>query len=255
MSHRSKILLRKKTDREVELRVLSNPLLQQTTSSLIESDDYQAPHTAFSLSPNSKWLIVRNNLHKIRSWGGARRLSNVDARSQDWYLFFQMRRELRRAQAEISTIQSRPDFAPIRHFHLPTSEKHFRRVNVSHVQSDEAIYYPSFSAEPIVLQSLLFYFTKECFVPYQSVFRSFLTDVCSIISQDRQRLNRVVVFRRIALVLTILVSIFLAMMFFSLILSAWTTTNRLDTLYRTDPDGGIGHSSATANFPSSISSL
>ena len=236
MASRSRILPAKFRRNEQELHILTNPLVESTRSVF---DDYQAPLTAHSLAPNSKWLLVRNNLHKIRSWGGARRLSGLDERFQDWYIFFQMRRELRRAQMDIKTIQDRPDFKPVRHFSLPIGPDRFERYKVSHVEPSDVIYYPGSGPEPIVLESLLYYFSKECKVPYSSIFRGFLSDVCSILDQDRERQNRVAVFRRIALALAVIVFVILGMMFLTLIFSTLKTISNIDEIYRFDMDGGI----------------
>jgi hypothetical protein len=237
MSYRSKLLSNKTQKREQELHVFTNPFLN-SQQRLLAADDYEAPLTADTLSPNSKWIIVRNNIHKIRSWGGIDP-SNVEQRYRDWYLFFQMRRELRRAHEHIRQIEHRPDFVPLQYFYLPTDETHVRRYDVSHVQPSDAIYYPGFDHEPIVLRSLLYYFSKECYVPYNSIFRTFLSDVCSIVYRDQQRFNRVSVLRKIALIITIILFIILGLMLFSLVLSVLKTTYNLREMYGNDPSGGI----------------
>ena len=254
MTHRSRVLLSKRPRQEQELRILSNPTDQASTK-LLKIDDYQAPFTSGILSPQSKWLLVRRNLHKIRSWVPPKQLDNVDPRCQDWYIYFQMRRELRRAQEDIKTIQSRPDFVPVRYFKLPTDEEHTRRYDVSHVQAKDALYYPSFGPEPIVLQSLLYYFTRECAVPYESIFLAFLANVCSIIDQDRIRLNRVVVLRRVALIVAIIVFAFLGMMFLSMLFGALTTTSNLRQMYLNDPDGGAEWKAAQQSLEANLNSL
>ncbi|CAF5087739.1 unnamed protein product [Rotaria sp. Silwood1] len=177
-------------------------------------------------------------MHKIRSWREVD-TSNVDEKFRDWYIFFQIRRELRRAQADIKDIEQRSDFVPVRYFELPTDSTHTNRVNVSHVRPTDMLYYPSFDRDPMVLQALLYYFSKECAVPYESVFRTFLTNVCSIISRDRERLRRAAVFRQVALILAIVVFIILGLMLISLLLSVLGTTANLSSMYNNDPDGGI----------------
>ncbi|CAF1307082.1 unnamed protein product [Rotaria magnacalcarata] len=236
MSHRSKLLSNKFQRQEHELRIITNPIASHRQYSL-EHEDYEAPLTANTLLPKSKWIIVRNNIHKIRSWG-AIDTSHVDERMKDWYIFFQMRRELRRAQVEINAIEHRPDFRAVRYFNLPVDSTHFKRYDVSHVKPTDSLYYPGLGRDPIVLQSLLFYFSKECVVPYGSMFRTFLSDVCAIIYRDQQQRHRAAVFRKVALSMTIIISIIIALMLASMIFGALKTTSNLATMYRNDPDGG-----------------
>ena len=226
MSSRPKIYLRKPVKRD-KVSLLS-PTINEP---LLSVPDYQAPLTSETLASNSKWLIVRHNIHKIRSWGAIRHMSNVDKASQDWYLFFQMRRELKRAEEQIRSIQHRPNFTPVRHFELPIDDKYVRRYNVSHVKPTDGLYYAGLGAEPIVLQSLLYYFSKDCPVPYNSMFYSFLSDVNSVLNTNRQRLNRVVVLQRIAFAFTLTFCIIILLMFFSLILSMMTTMTKFHQMY------------------------
>ena len=135
---------------------------------LLADNDYQAPRTPGILSPNSKWLIVRDNLHKIRSWLPIRGLSVVHTPFLDWYVFFQMRRELKRAEEQIRVIQYRKNFTPIQYFNLAIDDTRFRRYNVSHVRPSDAIYYGGLSSQPMALENLLYYFNEECGVPYKS---------------------------------------------------------------------------------------
>ena len=217
MSARPKIVLRKPVKHEKEKLIQREIFLQ---------DDYQAPLTCETISPESKWWIVRHNIHKIRSWGALRHMSTMDKTSQDWYLFFQMRRELKRAEEQIRSIQFRPDFRPVEYFELPIDDRYVRRYNVTHVKPTDGLYYAGLGSEPIVLQSLLYYFSKDCPVPVNSMFYSFLIDVNSVLNTNRQRLNRVVVLQRIAFIITLGICIILCLMFFSLILSVMTTMTK-----------------------------
>ena len=232
MSRRSK-----NVKQEYELRIIANPMINPQFST-ISQDDYEAPLTSFHLLPHSKWFIVRNNLHKIRTWGGMQS-NETSPHIRDWYLFFQTRRELRRVQDHVKNIQNRPNFRPVQYFYLPTDETHRRRFTVSHVKSTDALFYSGFGKEPVAIQSLLYYFSKECAVPYNSVFRPFLSDVCSIVYHDRQQITRVAVFRRVAFAVTIIIFLILALMFVSLILSVLKTTSDFYELYDTDPHGGL----------------
>ena len=237
MAYRSRVAGSKLLKQEHELHIITNPFLNSDIH-VLDNDDYQAPLTAHSLSRNSKWIIVRNNLHKIRSWGGIN-TEAVDPRCREWYILFQMRRELRRAQTRIQQIGRRPDFVPVHYFNLPVGETDIQRHNVSHVKPSDAIYYPSFGGDPIVLQPLLYYFSKECMVTHDSIFRSFLSDVCSVVDRNREHIRRVAVFRKVALTVTTIVSVILILMFFSLVLSVFTTASNLRDIYKDDPDGGI----------------
>lgn len=230
MYSRPKVVLRKAPKREKETLLATS-----VNRSLLQADDYQAPLTAGSLRPNSKWLIVRNNIHKIRSWGALRQMSEIDKTYQDWYLFFQMRRELKRAEEQIRSIQYRADFRPIQYFELPVDDKYVRRYNVSHVKATDGLYYAGLGAEPIALQYLLYYFSKDCPVINGSMFYPFLHDVNSVLNTNRQRINRVVVLRRIALVIAVALCTILFLMFFSLILSVTTTL----TKFRQMDDGSV----------------
>jgi len=245
MSYRSKHFFHKNRKQEQELHIFTNPFVNSQLR-LRDIDDYQAPLTSHTLKRNSKWIIVRNNIHQIRSWGG-NNASDVNEQYRDCYIFFQMIRELRRAQKYIHQIENQPDFVPIRYFNLPIDETHTRRYNVSHVKPTDALYYQGLGREPIVLQSLLYYFSKGRTVTYNSIFREFLTDICSILYRDRQRLNRAAVRRKVALFIVIIIFIILGLMLFLLILSVLNTTLEFNKMYGNDPNGGIewGQSEAT----------
>jgi len=238
MPYPSKKLKRNIPKREQESHINIKPLLNSkdvsTKPSVHSNSDYKALPRPYSLSPKSKWHIVRNNIHKIRIWGGIRRISVMDQPCQDWYLFFQMRRELKRAEEQIRAIQNRPNFTPVRHFDLPIDEIRVRRYNVSHVQPTDGIYYGGLGSDPIDLEALLYYFSKECVVPYNSIFYSFLCDVNSVLDTNRQRIQRVVVYRRVALMFALAIFVIIIIMFFSLILSVYTTTSNLREMYTID---------------------
>jgi len=232
MSYRSKTLFRKIPKHEQESHIITNSHSTRRGTHLISNGDYQSPLTIHSYYPNSKWLIVRNNIHKIRSWGMIKRMSLVDQPFKDWYLFFQMRRELKRAEEQIRALQYQPDFRPVQYFDLPIDETHVQRYDVSHIQPTDGIYYAGLGSEPILLQYLLYYFSKNCAVPYNSIFCSFLSDVNSVLDTNRKRINRQVVFRKLALIMTLAVFIIIIIMFFSLILSVLTTASNLRQMYK-----------------------
>ncbi|CAF4022327.1 unnamed protein product, partial [Adineta steineri] len=132
------MVLRKLSKHEHESRIIvdTNKSIRKL---VVSSDDYEAAVQAHTLSPKSKWLVVRNNIHKIRSWGLIRRMSVIDQPFQDWYLFFQMRRELKRAEDKIRAIQYRSDFVPVHYFELPLGDARVQRYNVSHVKPTDGI--------------------------------------------------------------------------------------------------------------------
>ncbi|CAF3638266.1 unnamed protein product [Rotaria sp. Silwood1] len=236
MSTRSKLLVRKIHQEEKEPNVIiDSPTVstnRSTRTPLPKDYEYPALHTAYSLAPQSKWIIVRNNIHNIRSWNAIECLSVVDRPFQNWYILFKTRYELKRAQERIQTLQYRPNFKPIHYFYLPTDEINVRHYNVSHVQPTDCIYFAAISSNPIVLQNLLYYFTKECTVPSNSLFYSFLCDVNSVLDTKRKRIHRAAAFRKVALVITIAVFTIILMMFFSSILSVLTTVSNLRQMYK-----------------------
>jgi hypothetical protein len=240
MSFRSKRLIRKiRKDEQASYINTESSLSSKdiSTRTLLPSYDYEAPLTSHTLSPNSKWLIVRHNIHKIRGWGEMRHSSIKNKPFEEWYLYFQMRRELKRAEQEIRAIQYRRDFRPVRYFDLPIDEHHVRRHNVSHVRPNDGIYYGGLGSEPIVLEYLLYYFSKECVVPYNSIFYGFLCDLTSVLDTNRKRIQQVVVYRRVALIFALAIFIIILIMFFSLILSVLTTTSNLRQMYKNDSSG------------------
>ncbi|CAF4322725.1 unnamed protein product, partial [Adineta steineri] len=100
-------------------------------------------------------------------------------------------------------------------------------------------YYAGLGSEPIVLQYLLYYFSKDCPVPHNSIFYSFLSDVNSVLETNRKRINRIVVFRKLALIFALIISILILIMLFSLTLSVITTMTNLREMYKNDVDGSI----------------
>ncbi|CAF1129374.1 unnamed protein product [Rotaria sordida] len=236
MSTSPRLLVRKNLKGKKESHVIiGSPTVSTNISSrapLLTGYDYQVPRTAHSLAPQSKWIIVRNNLHQIPNWNAVERISVVDRPFQNWYVAFKVRHELKRVQEKICAIQYRLNFKSVHYFYLPTDEIGVRRYNVSHVQPTDGIYYAGLGSEPINLQCLLYYFSKECIVPYNSLFYPFLCDVNSVLDTNRKRIQRVVVFRKVSLIMTIAIFTIILMMFFSLILSVLTTTSHLRQMYK-----------------------
>jgi hypothetical protein len=231
MSYRSKILPSKVPKEERELRIITNPRFSG-------QDDYHAPSTALTLAPNSKWIIVRNNLHTIRLWGKSQKLNLKDPFG-DIYAFCQMRQELRSVQKQIQRVEARPDFTPIHYFYLSTDERHTERYDVGHIQPSEALFYPGFGLEPFVLQSLFYYFSIESPIRHNSVFQPFLSHVCAVVNRNERYLHRVAVLRKLAAIIASIVYIILGLMFFTLIFSVLKTTSSFHRFYANNPHGDL----------------
>ncbi|CAF0762441.1 unnamed protein product [Didymodactylos carnosus] len=183
----------------------------------IIEDDYQAPLTSNSLLANSKWKIIRLNLHKIRSTG--KKATNP---FQDWYLFLQVMKELKRAEQEIKNIENDKFFKPVKKFSVKLDgvEK-IKTYKTSHVRPTDALFYTNISDEPIIIQHLLYYFTKEFAMSNQSLFWNFLTEVNSVLNTNRKRSKRTKMFKKIALILSISVYILITFMFLLLIMTGF----------------------------------
>lgn len=187
--------------------------------------DYQAPLTAYSLKPNSKWLTVRRNLHRIRFMG----LSNPNGQNRlpDLYLGLQMIRELKRAQEEIQHIDQEKNFHAVKHFVLAVDDKRTKTYNTSHIRPNDALFYDRLGEEPLALQNLLFYFSHHD-VPHGSVFWDFLNEVNHVLSMKRKRKVLVQRLRRLAKILACLSYTIIGIMFLILIVSVATTITKLN---------------------------
>jgi hypothetical protein len=189
------------------------------------NDDYEAPDSSSSLYPNSKWLIVRRNLHRIRFMGMNK--SARDSTLPDFYIGLQMKRELKRAQEEIKNIDQDENFRAIKKFTLADSDKRPKTYDTSHVQPDDALIYDRLGDEPLALQNLLFYFSKQE-VGHGTLFWDFLNEVNRVLSMKRKRTVLVQRLRTLAFTLAIIVYILLGTMLFLLIVSVITTATKMD---------------------------
>ena len=244
MSYRSKILQSKVPKEERELHIISNPGFRPSYQY-----DYQAPLTARTLSPKSKWIIVRNNLHRIRSMDTTRKYSLKDP-YDDIYLFCQTRRELRRVQKQIQQVEALPDFTPIHYFEISTDERHTRRYDVGHVQPKDALFYPGYGLEPFGLQALFYYFSAREPIRHDSVFQPFISHVCGVVNRNEQYQHRVAVLRRAAAIMASIVYLILALMFFTLIFSVLQTIFKFHAFYANNPNGDIEWKSFTSTVNS-----
>jgi hypothetical protein len=228
--------LNRLTRQENEVHIFSNPIDQYgEQSSLVNTSpkprenfsdyDYQAPLTAESLQPNSKWLIVRRNLHRIRFMGFSE--TGRENRLPDFYLGLQMTRELKRAQEEIKNVDKDLDFHIIKEFSLLNDTGRTRKFDTSHVKPDDALIYDRLGDEPLALQNLLYYFSKQD-VPHGTVFWNFLNEVNQVLNLKRKRTVLVQRLRRLALTLAIIFYSFVGVMLLLMIISVITTATKMN---------------------------
>lgn len=220
---------------EQEIHVIANPSDQQapliSRSSkasqrrrLIEND-YEAPLTSSRLRPNSRWLIVRRNLHRIRFMGynDRGRESNVP----DFYIGFQMKRELKRAQEEIKNIDKEKNFQAVKQFALAVDAKRTKMYDTSHVKPDDALIYDRLGEEPLALQNLLFYFSRQD-VSHGTLFWEFLSGVNHVLNMKRKRTVLVQRLRRLAFTLAIILYVILGIMLILLVVSVIMTAMKMN---------------------------
>jgi hypothetical protein len=218
---------------EHEVHVFSNPINEYDRSSSklnarqksFPDYDYQAPLTADSLRPNSKWLIVRRNLHRIRFMGFND--MGKENRLPDFYLGLQMTRELKRAQEEIKNVDKEEDFCIIKEFSLSNNTGRKQTFDTSHVKPNDALIYDRLGEEPLALQNLLYYFSKQD-VPHGTVFWNFLNEVNHVLKLKRKRTVLVQRLRRLALTLAIIFYSFIGLMFLLMVISVITTATKMN---------------------------
>ena len=204
-------------------------------------DDYEAPSSANSLRPNSRWLIVRRNLHRIRFMGYSE--GGQTDKLPDLYLGFQMKRELKRAQDEIKNIDREKNFHVVKRFALAVDNKRTKIYNTSHVKPEDALIYDRLGEEPLALQNLLYYFSQQE-VPHGTIFWDFLNEVNHVLNLRRKRTVLVKRLRKLALTLAIVVYCIIGFMFLLLIISVITTATKMNdsevTWIEADTDKDFG---------------
>jgi hypothetical protein len=208
----------------VKSRSSKSPSSQSTRKRLTQPD-YQAPLTGVLLRPKSNWLIVRRNLHRIRFMGYNER--GRDSTLPDFYIGLQMKRELKRAQDEITNIDKEENFYAIKQFALATDEKHIKNYDTSHVKPDDSLIYDRLGDEPLSLQNLLYYFSKQD-VPHGTLFWEFLNEVNHVLNMKRKRTVRVQRLRKLALTLAIIVYGIIGFMLFLLLVSVISTATKMN---------------------------
>lgn len=224
-SIRSRVLKIPKRENEIHLIEKSKAYLENEKRQCLISDDYQAPITAFHLRPNSRWLIVRRNLHRIRFMGYNER--GRDSAVPNLYLGFQMKRELKRAQEEIKNIDKEEHFHAIKQFALAIDSKRIKTYDTSHVKPNDALVYDRLGEEPLALQNLLYYFSKQD-VGHGTLFWDFLNEVNRVLHMKRKRTVRVQRLRRLALTLALIFYVLIGFMLLALIISVATTAAKLN---------------------------
>ena len=223
-----------------ELHILTNPLEEydqidssspptittpRQLTNLDSSFDYQAPLTAHSLRANSRWVIVRRNLHRIRYMGS----NNVEREGgmTNFYLTFQMVRELKRAQEEIKNIDKERDFYVIKEFSLDGHSGGTKRFDLRHIKSNDALIYDRLGEEPLSLQNLFYYFSKQK-VEQGTTFYDFLYEVNQVLNLKRKRTVLVKRLQRLALTIAIIIGSFIGLMFIVMIIASIATLTRMN---------------------------
>jgi hypothetical protein len=217
---------------EQEVHVISNPTDEHDSLSSrssrrkrVSGDDYEAPITAQRLRPNSRWLLVRRNLHRIRFMGYNER--GRDSTLPDFYIGLQMKRELKRAQDEIKNIDKEKNFQAVKTFALAVDSKRIKTYDTSHVQPDDALTYDRLGEEPLALQNLLFYFSRQD-VSHGTLFWDFLNEVNRVLNMKRKRTVLVQRLRRLALTLAIILYSIIGFMFILLVISVISTATKMN---------------------------
>ncbi|CAF1302777.1 unnamed protein product [Adineta steineri] len=239
-NHRTRFIRIPKQEEEVH--IFSNPLNvdeQPATSTPLQTPsprqgqretlfdfDYQAPLTAHSLRPNSRWLIVRRNIHRIR-FMGFRGAIGKEGQLPDFYLGLQMARELRRAQLEIKDVDNDTSFQAVKEFSLASAKGQSKKFDTRHVQPEDALIYDRLGEEPLSLQNLLYYFSKQD-IQHGTVFWDFLNEVNHVLNLKRKRTVLVQRLRRLALSLALVVYIIIGLMFCTMVIGIITTITKMN---------------------------
>ena len=219
---------------EEELRIIINPSENNSPSSRktnvggrkrLTDPDYEAPESSTDLRPNSGWLIIRRNLHRIRFMGNTVREGEKPL--PDLYIGLQMKRELKRAQDTIKNIDKEENFRVIKKFTLQVDGNRSKTYDTSHVTADDALIYDRLGDEPLALQNLLFYFSKQD-VSHGTLFWDFLTEVNRVLNMKRKRTVLVQRLRKLALTLSIIFYVLIGLMLITLIVSVITTATKMD---------------------------
>ncbi|CAF0978608.1 unnamed protein product [Didymodactylos carnosus] len=217
--------VRRNVKHNQEIHLITNP--QDRIEHLSHYPQSHLHHgmSQYLLHSNSKWKIVRENIHRIH-WLPV--IKTADP-YQECYIFFQMRRELKRLEPQIKNVACLPYFKPVRHFRLAIDETHQQVHDTSQVKPNEVLHYSIIGKEPIVLQYMLYYFSQRP-VPYNSVFHPFLCNVTSVIKTNRRRLKHKQILNNFVLLGSIIVYISIGFMFLVLLINVLSTISKLSTL-------------------------
>lgn len=217
--------LDREDDRKRRRKVFRNSRESGNIRTRLTDHDYQAPLTSGAIPRDSKWLIVRRNLHRIRFMG-----YNAQARDNtlpDFYIGLQMKRELKRAQEEIKNIDKEKNFYAIQQFALAVDKKRTKLYDTSHVQPNDALTYDRLGEEPLALQNLLYYFSQQD-VPHGTLFWDFLNEVNRVLNMKRKRTVRIERLRKLAFTLSTMFYILVGFMLFLLIISVISTASKMN---------------------------
>jgi hypothetical protein len=217
---------------EHEVHVISNPteerdslISKNSQRRRLVSDDYQAPLTSRNLPPTSRWLIVRRNLHRIRFMGYNER--RRDSNLPDFDIALQMNRELKCALDTIKNIHKEKNFHAVKTFALVVDAKRSITYDTSHVKPDDALIYDRLGEEPLALQNLLYYFSRQD-VQYGSLWWDFLNEVNRVLNMKRKRMVLVQRLRKLALTLAIILYSIIGFMLILLLISVISTATKMN---------------------------
>ena len=191
----------------------------------LTDDDYEAPLTSRTLRPNSHWFFVRRHLHRIRFMGLNARAR--DTTLPDFYVGLQMKRELKRAQEEIKNIDKEENFQAVKKFTMADASQRMRTYDTSHVKPEDAFIYDRLGEEPLAVQNLLYYFSRQE-VAHGTIFWDFLNEVNRVLHMQRKRTARVETLRKLALTLAIIFYSIIGIMLFLLIASVIAVATKMD---------------------------
>jgi hypothetical protein len=239
MAQSTRTRLHRVPKREQEVRVIANPSEQSkccqcfgrsakqrnSQRQRLVEPDYQAPLTSNGLRPNSRWLIVRRSLHRIRFMGISTQIR--DSTVPDLYHILQIIRELKRAQVEIKNIDKEENFHAVKYFTLAVDNKRTKTYDTSHVNPDDALIYDRLGEEPLAVQNLLYYFS-QLEVAHGTLFWDFLNEVNRVMHMKTKRIVRVERLRKLAFTLAIILYGIIGLMLFLLIISVITTATKMN---------------------------
>ena len=150
-----------------------------------------------------------------------------ESRMPDLYLGLQMTKELLRAQKDIKDVDKEDDFHIVKLFSLANDKGKTKTFDTSHVKPDDALIYDRLGDEPLLLQNLLYYFSKKD-IQEGTVFYKFLTEVNEVINLKRKRTVLIQRLQRLALILAVILYSFIGFMFILMFISVIATATKMN---------------------------